>query len=307
MTQSLHILALTFITPAFFAAGLALASIPIIIHILNRRRFKTINWAAMEFLLRAMKKNRRRLKFEQWILLATRCLAMLLVATALARPLGCADRSLAGIGGTRSGLHVFVIDNSYSMAYEADRPEARTHLDQAKRLVQEQIRRLSPGGESVAIVTAGRPAKMVLATPTYDLSAAANATSQIELAYGGTDLLGGFRAAAQIAGAEKAQVRKHLYLVTDGTRSAWETNQADAMAQAGRELGAQFKQIVHFNLGRRDQWNQAVLSLRSGSNLVTSKFNNDFLATVQAYGAGPDPAAQWKLGDATLPGGGTVK
>src|SRR5437762_13612024 len=105
------------VNPAFFVAGIFLAAIPIVIHILNRRRFKTVPWAAMEFLLRAMRKNRRRLKFEQWLLLATRCLALFLVAMALARPLGCSEKTLAFVG-QRSGLHVFVIDNSYSMAYE---------------------------------------------------------------------------------------------------------------------------------------------------------------------------------------------
>src|SRR4051812_26868011 len=102
------ILAFGFVTPAFFLAGLALAGIPIVIHILNRRRYKVEPWAAMEFLLRAMKKNRRRLKFEQWILLATRCL-VLLAATALARPLGCRESAIAALG-QRSGLHVIVID-----------------------------------------------------------------------------------------------------------------------------------------------------------------------------------------------------
>src|SRR5881409_2407226 len=101
-----------FATPAFALAGIALASIPIIIHFLNRRRFKTIPWAAMEFLLRAMRKNRRRLKFEQWILLATRCAVLVLVATALARPMGCQDRTLASLAGQRAGLHVIVLDNS---------------------------------------------------------------------------------------------------------------------------------------------------------------------------------------------------
>src|SRR5439155_11244454 len=72
MTHFPLILAFGFITPAFALAGLLLASIPIIIHILNRRRYKTVPWAAMEFLLRAMKKNRRRLKFERWLRLATR-------------------------------------------------------------------------------------------------------------------------------------------------------------------------------------------------------------------------------------------
>src|SRR3954469_15019838 len=120
------LLALGFVTPAFALAGVALASIPIIIHILNRRRFKTINWAAMTFLLQAMRKNRRRLRFEQWLLLAVRCCVLALLGLALSRPMGCDQSTLATVAGRRSGLHVFVIDNSYSMAYEADRPDAKT-------------------------------------------------------------------------------------------------------------------------------------------------------------------------------------
>src|SRR5438067_4418800 len=127
--QSVQILAVGFLAWGFFWAGLGLVSIPIIIHLLNRRRYKVVNWAAMEFLLRAMKKNRRRLRFEQWLLLATRCLLLLLLGAALARPLGC-EKSAIGSLGRRTSLSVFVIDNSYSMAYDARRPcGAKTHLD----------------------------------------------------------------------------------------------------------------------------------------------------------------------------------
>src|SRR5689334_25164698 len=136
MTTNPAILAIGFITPAFAIAGVALASIPIIIHVLNRRRYRIVNWAAMEFLLRALRKNRRRLRFEQWLLLAVRCCVLGLLGLALARPLGCAQSTLATVAGQRSGLHVMVIDNSYSMAYEADRPDAKTHLDQAKLMAK---------------------------------------------------------------------------------------------------------------------------------------------------------------------------
>src|SRR5258706_14037592 len=107
-------LAAAFITPWFFAAGAALVSIPIIIHILNRRRFKVVSWAAMEYLLQAMRKNRRRLKFEQWLLLATRCALLVLLGAALARPLSCDTNTLAPLTGQRTGLPVPAIDTSYS-------------------------------------------------------------------------------------------------------------------------------------------------------------------------------------------------
>src|SRR2546428_163586 len=87
------------ITAAFFWAGAALVSIPIVIHLLNRRRYKVVQWAAMEYLLAAMRKNRRRVRFEQWLLLATRCALLALLGVALARPLGCEDSSLAKIAG----------------------------------------------------------------------------------------------------------------------------------------------------------------------------------------------------------------
>ena len=65
--------------------GLAVLS-PILIHLLNKRRFKIVNWAAMDFLFEAEKKNRRRVQIENLLLLSLRCLAMLLIGLLLARP-----------------------------------------------------------------------------------------------------------------------------------------------------------------------------------------------------------------------------
>src|SRR3954468_5929074 len=141
-----NILAASFVSPGFFLAGAALIALPIVIHILNRRRYKVVHWAAMEYLLAAMKKNRRRLKFEQWLLLATRCAVLLFLGLALARPLGCSENSVAAMAAERTGLHVLVIDNSYSMAYEAGRPDTKTHLDQAKKIAKTMLGRLSRGG-----------------------------------------------------------------------------------------------------------------------------------------------------------------
>src|SRR5207253_1785025 len=61
-----------FANPANMIIGGALISSPIIIHLINRMRFKRIRWAAMEFLLKSQKRNRRRLIIEQLILLLLR-------------------------------------------------------------------------------------------------------------------------------------------------------------------------------------------------------------------------------------------
>ena len=52
--------------------GLALASVPIIIHLLNRQRHKPMRWAAMRFVQAAHKRTRRRVQMENWLLLLLR-------------------------------------------------------------------------------------------------------------------------------------------------------------------------------------------------------------------------------------------
>lgn len=299
MTVQVNIIAIALLNPWLFAAGVGLIAIPILIHILNRRRFKVVDWAAMAFLLSAMRKNRRRLKFEQWLLLATRCSLLALLGLALARPMGCGDSTLAGIG-QRVGLHVIVIDNSYSMAYEADRPEARTHLDQAKRIAHDLIDRLG-GDESVVVITAGMPAQAVIGTPAYDLDAARSAISRIEQSYAATDLAGALRIAQEITEAHPTIPKRNLYLITDGTRSAWETPHAAPLASLSRQLADQYR-FTHFHLGLSNQWNHTVLDLETASNLVTSRFDNDFAATLRGYGSGPQSLVQWKLDETILSG-----
>src|SRR5947209_7022903 len=99
-----------FLNPWAMAAGALLVSAPIIIHLINRIRFRRVRWAAMEFLLKSQKKQQRKLLIEQLILLALRCLLVALAGLLLARFVG---RSLAGAeAGTR---HVIVLDDTPSM------------------------------------------------------------------------------------------------------------------------------------------------------------------------------------------------
>lgn len=303
-------LAAGFISPWFFWAGLAAVSIPIIIHLLNRRRFKVVRWAAMEYLLQAMRKNRRRLKFEQWLLLAVRCLLMLLIGLALARPLGCESNSLASLVGQRNGLHVFVIDNSYSMAFEAERPGAKTHLDQAKLMAKGMMGRLIRGGESVVVITAAQPATAVIAKPTYSLDACYAAIDGIEQSYGSTDLAGAMGKAIEVARAETKQPNKTLYLLTDGTRSAFEGAQAEAIKNAARDVAGAFGDASHFhlfNLGRQGQWNQALVDLKPTSPLITTKFSADFAATPRGYGNVADAILQWQVDEKDVAGNAALK
>src|SRR5437764_12979578 len=122
-----------FIHPWYMAAGGALISSPILIHLINRMRFKRIRWAAMEFLLKSQKRNRRRLIIEQMILLLLRILLVLLAAFLVARFL------FAGTG-TRGATHVVILDDTLSMA---DRDKAGGEGNSAYQAGINQIKELA--------------------------------------------------------------------------------------------------------------------------------------------------------------------
>src|SRR5204862_5708335 len=99
-----------FANPAYLVAGGALISSPIIIHLINRMRFKRIRWAAMEFLLKAQKRTRRRLIIEQLLLLALRCFLIFLVGMLVMRFVGCSDTNSVG----KPSLHLVLLDDTLS-------------------------------------------------------------------------------------------------------------------------------------------------------------------------------------------------
>ena len=121
--------------------GSVLGAVPIVIHLLNRRRFKVVVWAAMEFLLASQRKNYRRIRIEQLILLALRVLAMVLLALALARPF-LESSALAGKLGLAQRHVVLIIDNSFSMGHAVGE---HTPFERAITTGEQLVASLRPG------------------------------------------------------------------------------------------------------------------------------------------------------------------
>ncbi len=114
-----------FLHPVAAIIGGLLASLPIIIHLIRRTQYKRQPWAAMEFLLAAQRRMRKRMVLEEWILLALRVLLVLLVAFLLSRWLGS---GASGVGGD----HIVILDDSISMAdARDDRGTRKTAFDNA--------------------------------------------------------------------------------------------------------------------------------------------------------------------------------
>jgi hypothetical protein len=116
VTTLTPLLAAWFANPVLLG-GLGLTVVPILIHLLSRRRFRRIAWGATRFLLEAERENRRRVRFERWLLIALRCLAMALLALLVARPFVEPGLVASLLGGRGQVQRVILIDDSASLAF----------------------------------------------------------------------------------------------------------------------------------------------------------------------------------------------
>lgn len=228
---------------SFLHAGLlglaALFTVPLIIHIINRRRYRRVQWAAMEFLLDAYKQNRRRLRLESLLLLILRCAIPIILAVAIARPRltqGFAFDPLQQQGPH----HVFVLDRSYSMAYRSgtmDRP-----FDRMKRSVSPLLEQIaSRGNEKVSMVFAGEAASTPVSAD-LDVSKARRALARLEEPSDGRAFLADAMEEAKKLIASEADAAR-VYVFSDFHRAALESGpgaeiEASADGEASSARGA---------------------------------------------------------------------
>ena len=141
---------MSFLAGAFLAALVAAVG-PFLIHLLNRRRHRTIEWAAMDFLREAIRRNKRMVEIRDLLLLALRTVAVVLFVLAMARPYWVSDKA-----GSYQGqpIHaVLVMDNSLSMGYtQLD----KSLLDVAREKATKFIKDL-PKGSDVTIIPLCNP------------------------------------------------------------------------------------------------------------------------------------------------------
>ena len=120
--------------------GLLLASIPVIIHLLFRRRFRKIDWAPMKYLKLTVQRNRRRIRLEQLLLLLVRTAMILLLFFLVARPIIHAQGLAGWLGGGSRTSQILVIDDSLSMGRLE---QGRSAFARAQELAIEVVRAIS--------------------------------------------------------------------------------------------------------------------------------------------------------------------
>src|SRR4051794_10705407 len=158
MTEPAPLLAVFNPALAAAAAGAAVA-VPLVIHLLFRKRYQVVPWAAVRFLLAAERRHRRRI--DQWLLLALRALALLLPLLAMLATSRWAEDlwqavkpgALETVNTTPRTHHVLVIDASLSMTAKAE--DGRTRFEHAVGMAEKLVRDSNPGDGFTLIVLAG--------------------------------------------------------------------------------------------------------------------------------------------------------
>jgi hypothetical protein len=287
---------------------LAAAAAPLLIHLWSRHRFREAPWAAMQFLLAALRKNSRRLQIQQWLLLALRTLLIAVVVLAVAEPYG---RPLA-VGGASAPAHkVLVVDGSLSMAY---RDGDTSRFARAKGLAAELVRR-SRAGDSFTVILMARPAKTIVGHETVDRDEVRAQIESLAQTHLPADVLGALdlveSSLAEASKDSRVAKRYEVHFFTDMQRSTWQdtgsgssrkqnnaiSNAPTATSEINTRLAALVERaaVTMIDVGQTGAQNLAVTRMTPSERLVTGRHEIGIEAALRHFGVEPRPACSVEL------------
>ena len=203
-----------FINPAMLL-GLAGLSLPIIAHLLSKKKYDVVEWGAMQF-LELNQATKRKIRLEEILLLLVRMALIALIAFALSRPWAYSSF----FGQVRSGQKrdvVFIIDGSYSMGWEG---KASTPHEEAQKLARRFLRELNPG-DTVGLIDARNQVHAVIASPTRNFRQVREAIDDLPEPAGTSHMSEAIHKAITML-SSTSNLSKEIVILTDGQALGWE-------------------------------------------------------------------------------------
>jgi len=278
----------TFLTnPLLAGIGLLAISVPIIIHLLNKRKFKIVDWAAMEFLLDAEKKNRRRVRLENLILLLLRCLAIFLLGLLLARPFFPTSMT-AGLLNAEQFERIVLLDDSLSM-------QTRLGNDSIWELTRKKVIDLTnslAGGSqdnSFTLLLTSRPDKPVYngAHLSRESVTEINDTlGKLEASDQPTGLAAALKELEQHLSSQPANVNRVVYVVSDMRQQDWRASDesAESPAKILQRISKLAAASYIVDVGDTEDRNLAITAVKPEGTLVEG-VSSRFDVSVSNFGS----------------------
>ncbi|MDH3267840.1 MAG: BatA and WFA domain-containing protein, partial [Ignavibacteria bacterium] len=262
---------MTFLNPAILF-GLLAASIPIIIHLLNLRKLKKIEFSTLQFLKELQKNKIRKIKLKQWLLLALRVLIILCIVTAFARP------TLVGvsIGGTTSAAKttaVFILDDTFSMSIV---DQNGSNFNQAKEAIKNILTQFEEGDEFGLVLVSHQPEEIVMTSNFEKFSEEVNSTT---ISFASSKLNNSIIKAAELIG-EAKNFNKEIYLLTDFQKGRLASD--NELADLKEQLGEQVR-LYSFNYGGKEVFNFGIDNVKINTQIFEKDKPVKIDATIKNY------------------------
>ncbi|MFN7182087.1 MAG: BatA domain-containing protein, partial [Planctomycetota bacterium] len=262
-----------------FLYYLAFASIPIIIHILNKQRYKRIKWAAMEYLRLALQKVRRRIQMEELLLLIIRTLIVALLVGAFAKPY-IKSSKLAFLGG-ESKYYIFVLDSTLSMSLARD---GISNFQKAKENLIKFIDGISQNPQNrISIILFKKPIENLVREPISDFERAKQLITEINISKTSGNIKQLFSEIEQLVVSEKtADMVKEIYFLTDLQSYHWRQVLEDE--EFKENIAKIFKnngRITIVDFGKEEYKNVTITKLYSNKRIVFKNVTNQFIVSVK--------------------------
>ncbi len=279
---------LPFVHPALVGAAFAAGLIPVVIHLLNRRRHRRVRWAAMRFLLAASRRSAKRIWLEQWILLFLRVAVVVLLGLAVARPFMPAT-AMTALGQAR--VHrILVMDNSLSM--NARTPSGESRFAGVKAAAEQLIAGFPPG-DAVSVITMANPAAALIGHAVYDRRSVRERLSGLSATQRSVDVVGAVEHALGLLRDSPAAPRNRaVYVLSDFRQRVWVAGEGAAAAPTpastalralAERLHSPANDLTLIDAGS-DAANVAVTRLAAESPLVTPRLPVQLTVEVTNFG-----------------------
>jgi Mg-chelatase subunit ChlD len=280
-------------TTTLLAGGVAV-SIPVIIHLLNRRRYKIVTWAAMRFLLNAQRQNTRRMRIEQLLLLLCRMGLVALIVMAMAAVMPWAEPLWAWLPGGKDPTtntdkrmhHIFVIDASMSMNL---RDGNATAFDRARQQVIDQVEHVQAGDGFSVLLLKDNPTWLI-GKPSQDGAKVKQELQTARAGHGNASVPAALNMIiAKLSEASARFPAQAVYFITDMQRSTWQatlpsTAEGEETKRDPTEIIRDRALVAFVDVGKEDAGNLAVTDLSFSEPFVTTGTDVVVNASVQNFG-----------------------
>jgi hypothetical protein len=263
---------ISYLSPAMLW-GMALAAIPIIIHLLFRRRFRRIEWAPMHYLKLSIQRNRRRVRLEQLLLLILRTALVLLLFFLVARPVIHAAGLGGWLGGRSRSSQLILLDNSLSMGY---RDGGRSAWEQAQALAVKLLETVGPKDRFTLVLASQPKTPLLREVELTNPEETAQLIARQQPAETFTAWAPVFEAVDELLDSGSYPIRE-LTVITDLRRPGWE----DSLAELGGRWAAQQLQMRVFNVGSERTGNVSTEDLKQLDRLALAGQPVQFEAVVR--------------------------